>query len=229
MKKIYFLTLILAASFFTACDDIELNGLIGSATIYTNTLDTLNVVVDSDTALFTSCACDIYTDTNGTGILSIAAEIDLSAANTLTYPYMLIYLSDTVPQTYVFDSITLPMLETWEQGIRLSLLTDANRYVYVESDTSWIVSAGGMITVTNFSDYGSSLNASFSNIPCYRLTESTLEFLHNMHVAVQNGDLSAIAYMATFNITDLFTPVLVSGTIEGRRMNITGILDDVDV
>ena len=227
MRKIHLLTLILAVGLFTSCEEMGFDDLIGSADLQVYYQDSLGNVDWTDSTSFRSCACDVYTDTNGTGILMLSADIDLAAEVTMDYPYLLVYVSDTTCQTYPLAPLTLENLSAWEYGVDLSLITDTNRLVYVMSDSSFIISTSGTFTVAGFTDYGSTLNGTMANITGYHITSSKLDYLHDKETAANNGDYAAAMYLANFQMTDLFTPVVITGHITGRRMNIEGILDDV--
>lgn len=230
MKYKLLLSIVFVAScfIFSSCEGL-FDNLLGSADI---------VVTDnnggtfyapdgpaSDSIHFSSSVSDVITTSDSTfSYLSLCANIDLTTADVISYPYLGILVTDSTATTYAIDALDLDILQNLEVGKLLTTLANRNLVVLAVSDTSWYISNGGNVTIDEFATYGHLTKAQFDNVEMLYFTQSGIDYITDLVNRSVEGDIDAITTLATFNISTCFPPVTLTGTFSSRRMNINGLV-----
>ena len=220
MKKALLAICASFALLFAACEEGDweelISQIVGSANFaVSNSNGTPYDGVDS--VNFSSCVTNVLAERQYYGTIVLGANIDLNKANELRYPYMGMQLSDTTARTYALDTLSFDIVKLFSTTDMLTKANNKNVIIMAQSDTSWFVSSGGTVTVTEFPAYGKALHATVSNAKLYYITQSKIEEVRNM---------SAVELMTT-TVDQCCKSVTINGNITSRRMDIQNLLNSL--
>jgi len=148
---------------------------------------------------------------------TVAANIDFSNENTLTYPYMAILIADSVAGNYnITPILTEENMLDFRFNHYIKNPTESNLVAIAVSDTSWYLSHSGSITIAQYPAYGYMVSGSFNNVNAYYFTQSMIDEIADM---IRNEE--------TVDINTVLHPVVLSGSFECRRANVSQMLDSL--
>lgn len=143
------------------------NDTIEFASTITDELDTIITINDVDRAYV--------------GTLDLFANVDLSEDGAaLRYPFMGFQISDSTTGTYTMSDVLTPeRLRNFKFDSIADIVFNPSGFnvmIIAVSDTSWYVSCGGTITITEYPQLsGQKMRGSFNNVQAYYFTESDVE------------------------------------------------------
>lgn len=176
---------------FASCDDpnfvtnVVQEGLLGSAEI---TIVGQNGYYENETLNFSSTVTDridtIVTidgvDTMFSATLDLFANVDLQKSE-LTFPFMGFQVTGTEAGTYTMSHVlTAERLRNFNFDSIADLVfapSGFNVLLVAISDTSWYISDGGSITITEYPATGHNMIGTLNNVQAYYFTESDVEAL----------------------------------------------------
>lgn len=181
-----------------------------------------------DSLHFSSSVSDaIATSDTTSGYLTLGANIDLTQADVLAYPYLGVNVSDTLAGVHALDSITLETLYRLNVGNLLTSIANTNLVVLAVADTAWYVSCGGTVDVTTLGTYGHLTEGQLLDIQMFYLTQSGIDHISDLMDRAANLDPTAVAELANFNFNTFFPKVTLTGNYSSRRMNIGGLVSSL--
>lgn len=196
---------------------------------------------DNDTIEFASTLCDemdTIVSVNGeikeyVGTLDLFANIDLSADGaTLRYPFMGFQISDSTTGTYTMTDVLTPeRLRNFKFDSIADIVFNPSGFnvmVIAVSDTSWYVTYGGTITITQYPALsGQKMKGTFNNVQAYYFTESDVEGVQE-HLNDANFDLG-VYFTKTATINGEFKskrwPSIIKAIID-EAYNNRGLWED---
>ena len=202
----------------SSCDDQFVidavqDGLLGSAEI---TITGQNgYYSDNTTVSFASTITDnIDTVVNNQAVY---ATIDLFAnvnlrEQSLDFPFMGFQLSDTTTGTYTLSKVlTAERLHNFKFDSIADIFFNPSGFnvmLLAITDTSWYISDGGTINITEYPGYGHNMRGTFENVEAYYFTISDVERINENWADIQANGL---------NLNDYFEPAVINGEFSSRR------------
>jgi len=148
---------------------------------------------------------------------TVAANIDFANESALTYPYMAILIADSVAGNYdITPILTQENMLDFRFTHYIKNPTESNLVAIAVSDTSWYLSHSGTITIEQYPTYGYMVSGSFNNVNAYYFTQSMLDEIADM---IRNNE--------TVDINTILHPVVLNGSFECRRANISQMLNSL--
>ncbi len=239
-KTIKTLALAALATFaMSSCDEIDptiINDMFGHANLTIieadGSVDTVNFESGISDVIFKSFlpGDTLYIDDSivvvdeGVTIHSaatLAANMDFSSENVLTYPYMAVMTNDSIAGTYAVTAIlTNENLRDFQFNTFVKDPTDCNIVAIALSDTSWYVSNSGNITISAYPTYGYMTTGSFDGVQAYYFTLSQLDAIKAILSENPEAEIDLNTYMS---------PVSLSGSFECRRAAVNALLESLTV
>ena len=166
-------------------------------------------------------------DTNlgdGYSTIDISANVTLDNANVpLEFPFMYYRLNDSVTGPYNFDTIlTLDMLQNLNFDTLISILSNpdgGNMILIAQNDSCWYITYGGQMVVSSFPAVGHIVQASFSNVQAWYVTQSKVDELSN--------DINNMNYSHLSDVDYYFPRVTMSGNVSSRRWAVIHTIFDM--
>ncbi|MCR4816063.1 MAG: hypothetical protein K5842_02625 [Bacteroidales bacterium] len=227
MKKLQFVFLAVIAAFaFASCDelvntveDLTDNDLVGHASIAISHTNDSGTTVDSlkfKSSIVDALEMSMYDTTLPAGYFTvdISANVDFGTSNVeLQYPFMFYRLNDTVAGTYQMENIlTLEMLQNLNIQTLVNTIANPsgpNMIIIAESDTSWYLTFGGNLIVTEYPTVGNLVKANLSSINARFITQSKVEELNS---DIENNNYSHLSDLGYY-----FPEVTLTGNVTSRR------------
>lgn len=208
------------ALLFAACEESDwediISQVVGNADFgVTNAIGTPYEGVDS--VHFSSCATNVLSGREYHGTILLGAKIDLNNASELRYPYLGIQINDTVAKSYPLDTLSFSIIDAFSPENMLTEAINRNIIIIAQSDTSWFVSSGGTMNVSEFPAYGRALHATVNSAKMYYITQSKIEAVRNM----------SAPELLTTTVDQYFNSALINGNITSRRMDIQNLLNSL--
>lgn len=148
---------------------------------------------------------------------TVAANIDFANESALTYPYMAVLIADSVAGNYdITPILTQENMLDFRFTHYIKNPTESNLVAIAVSDTSWYLSHSGTITIEQYPTYGYMVSGSFNNVNAYYFTQSMLDEIADM---IRNNE--------TVDINTILHPVVLNGSFECRRANISQMLNSL--
>ncbi len=148
---------------------------------------------------------------------TIAANMDFSSDEALTYPYMAVLINDSVSGNYdITPILTEENLLDFRFNKFIKNPTGNNLIAIVVSDTSWYLSNNGVISIEEYPSYGRMTKGSFNNVNAYYFTQSTL---NEIAAQIRGGQ--------TVDLNEYLHAVTISGSFQCRRANVQKLLDSL--
>lgn len=223
---------------FSSCDDPSLitqmvqEGLLGSAEI---TISGQNGYYDNNETVNFSCAImdsiqqvvieEENFDTNYVSTLSLFANYDLQKSE-LTFPFMGFQFTDTAAGTYTFSKVlTADRLRNFNFDTIADIVFNTSGFnvlLIAITDTSWYVSDGGSLIITEYPATGHNMKGRFENVDAYYFTKTDVERLEE-HLDDANLDQLLNTYFHHAAISGEFTsrryPTLIKKIIDEAYKN----------
>lgn len=234
MKHEFPLTVLVACTLFlSACDPIDIFGeltgaLLGNVELTVSS--TQPTFYDTqDTVKFSSSIGGEWIKEGNPNILALAANINLTEANVLPYPYLGVLVNDSAVGTYTVSDALVSLEDVINLNIN-ELLTNSdgkNLFVIAATDTCWYLPKSGTINVTSMPKYGGEIAATFNNVQAYYITESMLDYVRDLFNQVATGDITAAQTLAQLqaNPTSIAPVVTFNGTMASRRITVSTLLN----
>ncbi|MCF0211363.1 MAG: hypothetical protein HUK17_00500 [Bacteroidales bacterium] len=170
MKKKVLGILAMSLMMLTSCDGFEglLDQLDGNASITINNNDPVN---------FSSSLANLVVAEDTTGTLFVAANLDITKIDSLTYPYVGMNLTGCAVGSYTLDAIPIHIFnqEGFTVEMVLNEMSDMNTILYMDSDSSWYLSNSGTVNVSEYGELGFSVKASFADVQMLHLSNAGID------------------------------------------------------
>lgn len=230
MKKISIVLALVCTVMFFSCDLFQT--ILGSSTLTLNDANGGTYYSpdgpSTETINFSSCVCDVISiNDSSRNFLSLGANIDLTKAELVDFPFVGFLLNDTVVGDVNLTTITNSILYNLNVGSLLTTIPNFNVIALAANDTAWYISNGGSIHIISFNGNGLLCEASFDNVPMKYITKHDVEYISDLMDRAQSGDATAIAELALFNIDSRYPTVTLSGEYSARRMNIMKLVGNL--
>ncbi len=221
---------LLAAISFSSCEDFGfLETILGSSNLTVSESSAPTFYTDSTEVHFSSCINDCVDTDSLFSYMMIAAAIDLQSSEVVEAPYLAVAFRDTVPQTYTIECpLTIDSFATFNAGKLLNTIEGHNLFVMAASDTCWYVGYEGTAEFDAFPASGMTMDATFTNVKAYYVTQSTVEYLEDLVERMNNFEQDAIDEFSSLTLDNLFAHVTFNGSAHSRRAPLAGIVSSIE-